>query len=170
MVSRCVYPAYCPHQTVSTTMKQNRIRVIALDLEGTIISDAASVFPRPGLHAFLQWCKEHFERVVLYTCVSEDHVREIARELVAEQAVPPWFQDIEYVVWDRPYKDLKYVADATVEEILLVDDKRIFILPEQREQWVQIPSYMPPYADDDAELEILRERLLQRSIKAKTSS
>ncbi len=143
-------------------MKQNRFRVLALDLEGTIISDAFSRFPRPGLYEFLRWCDENFERVVLFTCVLEDHVREIAEQLVAEQVAPAWFQEIEYVDWERPYKDLCYVTDAAIEQILLVDDKRIFIVPDQKEQWLQIPSYLPPYADDDAELEVLRERLIQR--------
>lgn len=143
-------------------MNPNRFRVLALDLEGTIISDAVGVFPRPGLYEFLQWCGETFERVVLFTCVSEEHAREIVRHLVAEHAAPEWFREVEYVAWERPYKDLKFVQGAALSEILLVDDKRIFVLPEQQEQWIPVPSYLPPFSDEDAELELLRERLRQR--------
>jgi hypothetical protein len=40
---------------------------IALDLEGTLISNAVRSFPRPGLSAFLDFCQAHFERVVLFS-------------------------------------------------------------------------------------------------------
>jgi hypothetical protein len=37
--------------------------VIALDLEGTLISNAVSQFPRPGLYSFLEYCSKNFCRV-----------------------------------------------------------------------------------------------------------
>ncbi|MFQ5571157.1 MAG: NIF family HAD-type phosphatase [Rhodothermales bacterium] len=143
-------------------MKQTKIRVLALDLEGTIISGADGVFPRPGLYDFLQWSGEMFERIVLFTCVSEEHVKDIARQLVEEQAAPEWFRDVECVAWEGTYKDLTFVKDAAPGEILLVDDKRIFISPQQKEQWVPVPRYLPPYSDEDDELDRLRDRLIQR--------
>lgn len=38
---------------------------LALDLEGTLISHASTMVPRPGLHDFLAFCHQQFERVVL---------------------------------------------------------------------------------------------------------
>ena len=137
-----------------------RIRVLALDLEGTLISDADSVIPRPGLRDFLLWCGEAFERVMLFTCVSEEHVRSIARELVESDAAPDWFLEVACVDWERPYKDLRFVPGAAPEEVLIVDDKKLFIRPDQQAQWISIPRYLHPFADDDTALEELRNRLV----------
>lgn len=41
--------------------------VIALGLEVTLISNAVSCLPRPGLSAFLDVCQAHFDRVVLFS-------------------------------------------------------------------------------------------------------
>ncbi|MGD9830135.1 MAG: hypothetical protein AB7E70_06365 [Hyphomicrobiaceae bacterium] len=49
-------------------------RVLALDLEGTLISNAMSCIPRPGLFAFLEGCREMFARVVLFAAVLEARV------------------------------------------------------------------------------------------------
>jgi hypothetical protein len=46
------------------------IRVLALDLEHTLISDAARADPRPGLAEFLTFCHERFERIVLFDAVA----------------------------------------------------------------------------------------------------
>jgi hypothetical protein len=46
-------------------------RVLALDLEGTLISNAASQIPRPGLYEFLASCQQLFQRIVIFTTVSE---------------------------------------------------------------------------------------------------
>ena len=45
--------------------------VIALDLEGTLISNAVSQFPRPGLYSFLEYCQENFSRIVIFTAVKD---------------------------------------------------------------------------------------------------
>jgi hypothetical protein len=39
-----------------------RISVLALDLEGTLISNAVSQFPRPGLLAFLECCLPQYRK------------------------------------------------------------------------------------------------------------
>jgi hypothetical protein len=49
---------------------------IALDLEGTLISNAVSQFPRPGLFTFLEYCHENF-RLVIFTAVNEVRFRSI---------------------------------------------------------------------------------------------
>jgi hypothetical protein len=61
-----------------------REKILALDLEGTLIFNAVSQFPRPGLYAFLEFCREHFERLVLYTAVRDTVGEAIVRTLVTE--------------------------------------------------------------------------------------
>jgi predicted HAD superfamily phosphohydrolase YqeG len=58
--------------------KQNHL-TIALDLEGTLISNAVSQFPRPGLFAFLEYCYQNFVRLVIFTAVNEVRFRSIAK-------------------------------------------------------------------------------------------
>lgn len=74
-----------------------RDMVIALDLEGTLISNAVSQIPRPGLWQFLEGCRSLAVRVVIFTAVSEDRFRAIAERLVEDGLAPPWFSGIEYV-------------------------------------------------------------------------
>ena len=57
------------------------VRILALDLEGTLISNAASRFPRPGLFALLEAVKGLFEEVVLFTAVRPQLAREILTNL-----------------------------------------------------------------------------------------
>lgn len=139
----------------------NTIDVLALDLEGTLISNAVSQIPRPGLHAFLTACAEHFPRVVMFTAVREEKFREIARLLVEEGVAPGWFLGIEYIQWNGPTKDLSFIANADPARCRLVDDIASYVHPEQQDQWIRIQTYDHPYPDDDAELarvlDVLRE-------------
>ena len=73
------------------------IEVIALDLEGTLISNAMSQIPRPGLKTFLELCYTITKRVVMFTAVSEEVFRAIAKRLVKEDYAPAWFAEMEYV-------------------------------------------------------------------------
>jgi hypothetical protein len=57
--------------------KQKQL-TIALDLEGTLISNAVSQFPRPGLFTFLEYCHQNFDRLVILTAVNEVRFRSIA--------------------------------------------------------------------------------------------
>jgi hypothetical protein len=67
------------------------MKVIALDLEGTLISNAMSQIPRPGLREFLDTCAQMCPRVVMFTAISEPRFRNIARTLVGEGSAPDWF-------------------------------------------------------------------------------
>ena len=49
--------------------------ILALDLEGTLISNAVSQIPRPGLHRFLEDVRSQFEELVLFTTVPR-HLQE----------------------------------------------------------------------------------------------
>ncbi|MBC3917918.1 hypothetical protein H8L32_10570 [Undibacterium sp. CY18W] len=133
--------------------------VLALDLEGTLISNAMSQIPRPGLHDFLNRCALLFPRIVMFTTVEEDQFRQIARLLVAESVVPDWFLDIEYVNWQGETKNLEFVPAALVSDIVLVDDFEKYLHPGQEAQWMQIDFFDYPYPDDDTGLSSMLQKL-----------
>lgn len=137
-------------------------RVLALDLEGTLISTAVSQFPRPGLFQFLEQCHELFERIVLFTSVTEDRVREIGKTLVDEGAAPAWFQHLEYVRWKGSTKDLTFISDCDLSEALLVDDLVVYVHPTQFAQWVKIEPFEPPFAGSDTGLDKVLTELARR--------
>jgi hypothetical protein len=136
-----------------------RPRVLALDFEGTLVSNAVSQFPRPGLFEFLEGANDLFPRLVMFTTVQEKLFRQIASTLAAEKAVPEWFPRLEYVHWTGATKDLALIPDCTVPEALLVDDYAVYIHPGQQAQWVQVQPFQPPFeGGTDLELqEVLKE-------------
>ena len=140
---------------------KNDTEVLALDLEGTLISNAVSQFPRPGLFDFLAFCRSAFERVVVFTAVPEERLRRIAATLVGEGKAPAWFAGVEYIAWSGPFKDLSFIPDASVEKCLLVDDSEGYVHPEQEEQWVRVRPFASPYSEEDRDLERVMEVLRQ---------
>ena len=143
-------------------MTPHPFQTIALDLEGTLISNAVSIFPRPGLYDFLEFCRNSFPNVVLFTTVKEERVRQVIKILVDEDVVPAWFQDIPYIHWTGKIKDLGFIQNASPEEILLVDDMEIYIHPEQTKQWIPISCFESPYPKTDRELVSLTKHLKSR--------
>ena len=139
--------------------------VLALDLEGTLISNAVSQIPRPGLFVFLERCRALFPRVVMFTTVKEEPFRNIARLLVEEGAVPPWFADVEYVTWEGKTKDLNFIPGAFARESLLVDDFEVYVHPGQESQLVKVDYFDYPYDESDTALvkvlSVLEQRLGQ---------
>lgn len=125
---------------------------LALDLEGTLISNAVSCFPRPGLRDFLIGVECQFDRLVVYTTVAPMHVRRLAKDLANEGLVPHWLADVEIVIWQGGIKDLRFIPGADIERTLLVDDIEAYIHPEQRSQWIKIEPFEPPYPSTDREL------------------
>lgn len=141
--------------------------ILALDLEGTLISNAMSQIPRPGLFAFLKRCREIFPRIVAFTTVKEDRFRNIARLLVDEGFAPDWFADVEYIHWQGHTKDLSFIEGATPEQVLLVDDYEIYVHPGQESQWVRIDYFDAPYDERDAAFDsVLLELELRLSVKS----
>ena len=126
--------------------------VLSLDLEGTLISNAVSVFPRAGLRDFLLACRTLCPRVVIFTAVPEPRFRDVARVLVQEEVAPEWFAALEYVVWQGSKKDLTCISGADPARALLVDDNEAYVLPEQRDRWIPVRPFESPY-DPDRELE-----------------
>jgi NLI interacting factor-like phosphatase len=139
--------------------KELKNLTIALDLEGTLISNAVSQFPRPGLFTFLEYCHQNFERLVIFTAVKEVRFRAIARTLADSENVPPWFVDLEYISWSGEYKDLLFIPQVRIERTILIDDRVEYIHPEQKSRWLDISGYEYPYSNDDCELDRVMEKL-----------
>ena len=140
-----------------------KVKVVALDLERTLISDALNKEPRPGLYDFLSFCTLNFERVALFTSVNKEYAYSIIFDLLKQGYIPQEFVDkMEYVQWKGNCKDLIYVSDAEPTEVLLIDDDEGFIKPEQKEQWIAIDEYDPYLVRNDRELSRIRLVLEER--------
>jgi NLI interacting factor-like phosphatase len=142
-------------------MLPSRPTIVALDLEGTLISNAVSQIPRPGLYQFLANCQEIFSRVVVFTSVKEPQFRSIASILVTEGAAPRWFTDVEYIVWQGQTKDLNFIANALPADVILVDDYEEYVHPGQESQYLRIEQFEHPYATCDQGLEVAISALRQ---------
>jgi hypothetical protein len=135
------------------------VKALALDLEGTLISNAISQIARPGLHDFLEFCHSNFPRVVVYTGVREERFRRVAHQLIVEGQAPRWFGHVPHVYWDGDYKDLRTVPGAALHETVIVDDMEECIHPDQKRQWIPVRPYEQPYSETDSELERLKRVL-----------
>jgi hypothetical protein len=130
------------------------VRVLALDLERTLIDDALSARPRPGLYEFLAFCQERFGRVALFTTVEEADARQVMEGLARTGHVPPGLlARLEYVAWCGEYKDLGFIPDADPGGVLLVDDDAGWVRPDQRDRWVHVAAW-----DGGADVELRRVR------------
>jgi hypothetical protein len=143
-----------------------RARILALDLERTLISDAMSAEPRPGLFEFLAFCQSRFERVVLFTCVEEPEARELLHQLSCSGHVPPDFlSGLEYIEWGGEHEDLSFIPDSVPGEVLLVDDDPGWARPDQRDRLVAIAAW-----NRGEDRELLRVRsVLERWLGARAA-
>ncbi len=136
--------------------------VIALDLEGTLISNAVSQFPRPGVRKFLDFCRRSFQSIYLYTAVRDEVCGPILKTMVDERNAPDWMLTIPLVQWDRGIKDLANIPDVAAHDCLILDDNPDYILPDQRSQWIEIAKFESPYPDTDRELERVQQLIAKR--------
>lgn len=137
--------------------------ILALDLEGTLISNAVSQIARPKLFWFLDRCAELFGKIVIYTAVDEPRFRTIANLLVSEHLAPSWFADLEYIKWDKSIKNLLNVPCAGPQDVLLVDDQEAYIHPDQKDQWIKIAQFESPYDKEDGEFNKIIDVLVHRA-------
>ena len=131
---------------------KHSITTLALDLEGTLISNAVSQIPRPGLHDFLEFCRSRFSDLLIYSGVRERRFRKVAAQLIADEMAPRWFGDVRHQYWVGDYKDLRCIAGATLKTIAIVDDQEECVRPDQRQNWIPIQEYERPYSASDNEL------------------
>lgn len=73
---------------------ENKI-TLALDIEGTLISHASTMIPRPGLRAFLEFCGGKFNRIVFLSFVDEERGRVILNHMADEGHMPEWVRTAE---------------------------------------------------------------------------
>ncbi|WP_102947073.1 NIF family HAD-type phosphatase [Stenotrophomonas sp. VV52] len=125
-----------------------RPTILALDLEGTLISNATSQIPRPGLYRFLEEIHARFDRLVMFTTVPEQRFRSIATLLVRDGCAPEWFADLQYIIWSGQTKDLR-LASPTLGDALLLDDYGPYVHSGPEHLWIQVPLFGSPYPEDD---------------------
>lgn len=138
-----------------------RPTILAMDLEGTLISNAVSQIPRPGLYQFLESAKSLFEGLVMFTTVPEPRFRQIADLLTSEGAVPSWFASLPYTQWTGPTKDLSKVS-ASIGSVWLLDDHAPYVHPGQDQYWIQVELFGSPYQADDTGLDDAIARIRMR--------
>ncbi|HGM6067046.1 NIF family HAD-type phosphatase [Stenotrophomonas sp.] len=138
-----------------------RPRILALDLEGTLISNAVSQIPRPGLCNFLEHAATTFDEVVLFTTVPKHLALRIVLLLAEEAHVPLWFTEVRYVEWTGSTKDLRFVSPL-LGQALLLDDHRSYIHPDQHRFWIEAPLFASPYPANDSGLQVCQTRIRER--------
>lgn len=138
---------------------------LALDLEGVLITNAVSQFPRPGLKQFLEQCEAMFGRqnLCVYTTVNQDIFRQVAQRLSDEGYAPDWFSSVRYIEWVGEHKDLRFVCDD-ISKVIIIDDYPPYIKSTQKHRLIQINEYIPPYSHEapdayDREFERVIEKL-----------
>ncbi|HHA2592431.1 NIF family HAD-type phosphatase [Stenotrophomonas pavanii] len=146
-----------------------RPTILALDLEGTLISNAISQIPRPGLVAFMEFAHSTFSKIVLFTSVPQPIVADIAALLVQEGSAPAWFLNLPYIEWSGQTKDLRFVS-TRLGETLLLDDHESYVHPGQLPFWVEAPLFAAPYPQDDIGLQIAAQRIKERIVLGTTPS
>lgn len=128
--------------------EQNHKILLCMDLEGTLISNAISQIPRPGLYIFLESVWEICD-LMLYTSVSSERVDAIRNLLIEEGVAPMWFADLSVI---HPTDTIKPKARCAHSDAMLLDDQAAAIAPGKESWWVPITEYLPPYSDEDCEL------------------
>ncbi|QSP94010.1 hypothetical protein LPB19_12505 [Marinobacter salinisoli] len=119
--------------------------LLCLDLEGTLVSNAVSQIPRPGLYFFLEEVAS-FCDLMIYTSVSDGRVENIRNLLVIEGVAPLWFTDLPVI---RPETTLKPKAKCGREDAYLLDDQKAVIVPGEEDWWIPIEEFLPPYSEWD---------------------
>ncbi len=96
------------------------------------------------------------------TAVRSDLARDVIELLLIEGLIPAAISDrLEIVEWSGPFKDLRFIKDADLNETWIVDDQERYIHPDQKSNWVPIVEY-DPWIQDDAELLKVKSELCKK--------
>lgn len=151
--------AFCISSLQSAaTQKGKPLSTIALDLEGTLISHASTMIPRPGLYQFMEFCRNNFTRTVFFSFVEQERGRVVLQQMVDAGNMPDWVLETEYVtaIGGKPgAKDLSLLG-VEPENALLIDDQLHVVPIEQRSRLIQIAEFKAPFSDEGNELERVR--------------
>ena len=116
----------------------------------------------PGLFAFLEFCRDSFEHIYIYTAVRDETCVLIVRTLIDDGFAPEWLAEIPFVQWDRSVIDLDNVPGCSNVERLLLDDNRDYVIESQLDQWIEIGKFQSPYPENDTELQRVRSVIAER--------
>ena len=144
-------------------MTDRHTTTLARDLEGTVISHASTMIPRPGLFNFLLYCRQHFERIVFFSFVEKERGRQILQTMADQGHMPEWVRTADYFHAEggRPgAKDLRQLG-VDPEQALLVDDQPQVLPREQLHRLVQVPEFKEPYHEDNLVLAHVQKVLQQ---------
>ncbi len=146
----------------TVSLQNSTTHTLALDIEGTLISHASTMIPRPGLYVFLEFCKTHFQRIVFFSFVDEEPGRRLLSQMVTAGHMPHWVLQTEYVtaIGGRPGPKNLALLGVDPECALLVDDQPQTIPLDQRHRLIQVAEFKAPFPYDDQELELTQKRLL----------
>lgn len=136
-------------------MGEIMMMTLALDLEGTLISNAIPMdcTVRPGLWPFLSWARRHF-RVVLYTNVFPRRARASLRRIVHQGHAPAWLARVPIFnppcpSGEQEAKDLRLVGP--LGQVFIVDDSPGSIHQDQQPFWLPIKSFWGEGPDNELE-------------------
>ena len=85
--------------------------------------------------------------------MNEQRFREIALQLLTEEAAPDWFCHIPHVYRRGGYKDLRKIPDTSARDSLIFNDIEDVIHPVQRDMWIPVLPFEPPCPSHGRELE-----------------
>lgn len=143
---------------------KHKSTTLALDIEGTLMSHASTMVPRPGLFNFLVFCRQNFERIVFMSFVDEERGRQILHAMADQGQMPEWVRTADYfhATGGRPgAKDLRQLG-VDPEHALLVDDQPQVLPREQLHRLVQVPEFKEPFPANDRGLEVARSRIMEK--------
>jgi hypothetical protein len=132
--------------------------VIALDLEGTLISNGISQFARPNLSKFLNELIACVDEIVIYSTLATSKILKVFERLESENEVPSWLSQCRIIEWCGGCKSLSRVTENRNVLVFLIDDFEGYVCPEDRYGWFEVPSFTSPYDERPGVLaEVLQE-------------
>ena len=133
-----------------TALMRPRIRTVALDFEGVLVSNALSLFIRDGVRELLEGLRTLRLDVVIYSSAPPHALGAAIDLLISGGAAPSWYGELPRVYAADGVKDLTRI-DPDWRTVLLVDDQERGVVPIQRDQWIRVKEWEMPY-DPDGEL------------------
>lgn len=134
-----------------------KLAILALDVEGVLVSNGVSQFPRPGLSAFLAACREVADEIVLFTSCNPAVVAKMQRLLVDEGEAPEWFAGLKILYSADGVKDLTRLA-TPLDRVAILDDVPTPPI-EQRQRWIPVQKFASPYSREGDGLAVAMDAL-----------